>query len=141
MSRPKPTYCTNCGEGIECKTFTRTGKACRKGKGKGKKVSESTQKKREKYLEQLDELQYDYSHEQDSKVFWAVKKAGYYEKNFQLEILFDKPNIKYISFYRWLKNKEYHTLASWYQRNCDASNYDYDYNNNFFESKEDDYEI
>lgn len=141
MARPKPTYCKNCGEGVECKTFNKTGKACRKGKAKGKAVSKKTQSKCEEYLQQLDDLQYDYSHEQDSKVFWAVKKSGSYSMNFEAEVIFDKLDITYISFYRWLKNKELHTLASWYQRNCDARAYDYNYNENFYETKDSYYEF
>lgn len=122
MAKPKPTFCKNCGEDVNCETFNRTGKACRKSK---KKV-----KKHDDYLEQLDELHYEYTHEQDSKVFWTAKKNFIGNFNMQYEVV-SSFNVKYISFYRWLKNKNKHTLASWYQRNCNDLVYNYDYEENF----------
>lgn len=41
MAKPKPTFCKNCGENKECKTFNKTGKACRKGKAVGKAVGKA----------------------------------------------------------------------------------------------------
>lgn len=135
MARPKQTVCTNCnGENDKCKYLT-TGRKCRKGqavgKAKGKAISSKTKEKNEKYLELLDELHYDYTHEQDSKVFEEMQTALI--KNKSLFSVSYKPldYVKYVSFYRWLKNKELHTLASWYQRNIankgNADKYDYDY--------------
>ena len=135
MARPKQAVCTNCnGENPKCKYLT-TGRKCRKGKAvgkaKGKAVSSKTKEKNEKYLELLDELHYDYTHEQDSKVFEEMQNSLIKSSNLFKVSYKPVTYIKYISFYRWLKSKELHTLASWYQRNIvnkgEAYKYDYDY--------------
>lgn len=135
MARLKLKECSNChGKEDKCR-FPTTGRPCRIGKAKGKAkekaISSKTKERNEKYLELLDELHYDYTHEQDSKVFEEMQTALI--KNKSLFSVSYKPldYVKYVSFYRWLKNKELHTLASWYQRNIankgNADKYDYDY--------------
>lgn len=110
MAKPKPTFCKNCGEGVECKTFNRTGKACRKGKAKGKSVSQKTLEKREAYDSLLGDLNTDYLNNMRDRQIKRVidEDTG--------EILGVDTGIgKVFSFERYLNLIGEKTLASYYR--------------------------
>lgn len=110
MAKPKPTFCKNCGEGVECKTFNRTGKACRKGKAKGKAVSQKTIDKRDAYDSLLGDLNTDYLNNMRDRQIKRVidEDTG--------EILGVDTGIgKVFSFERYLNLIGEKTLASYYR--------------------------
>ncbi len=110
MAKPKPTFCKNCGEGVECKTFNRTGKACRKGKAKGKAISQKTIDKREAYDSLLGDLNTDYLNNMRDRQIKRVidEDTG--------EILGVDTGIgKIFSFERFLNLIGEKTLASYYR--------------------------
>lgn len=110
MAKPKPTFCKNCGEGVECKTFNRTGKACRKGKAKGKAVSQKTIDKRDAYDSLLGDLNTDYLNNMRDRQIKRVidEDTG--------EILGVDTGIgKVFSFERYLNIIGEKTLASYYR--------------------------
>lgn len=112
MAKPKPTYCKNCGEGVECKTFNRTGKACRKGKAKGKAVSETTIEKRERYDSLIGDHHTDYLNKMRDK---QIAKAVDPETG---EIYgLDRGIGKVYSFERYLNMIGEKTLASYFRYN------------------------
>lgn len=110
MAKPKPTFCKNCGEGIQCKTFNRTGKACRKGKAKGKSISQKTIDKREAYDSLLGDLNTDYLNNMRDR---QIKRIVDEETG---EILGVDTGIgKIFSFERYLNLIGEKTLASYYR--------------------------
>ena len=111
MAKPKPTFCKNCGENKECKTFNKTGKACRKGKAKGKAISQKTIDKRDNYDSLLGDLHTDYLN------FMAQRqiKVIYDDENGEKKVL--SRNNKVYSFERWLNMNGHKTLAMWFRRN------------------------
>ena len=135
MAKPKPTFCKNCGEDKECKTFNKTGKACRKGKavgkaigqakgkaigkaigkakGKavGKAISQETIDKRDYYDSLLGDLHTDYLNFMAQKQITVI----YDIENGEKKVL--SRNNKVYSFERWLTMNGHKTLASWFRRN------------------------
>lgn len=110
MAKPKPTFCKNCGEGVECKTFNRTGKACRKGKAKGKAISQKTIDKRDAYDSLLGDLNTDYLNNMRDR---QIKRVVDEETG---EILGVDTGIgKIFSFERYLNLIGEKTLASYYR--------------------------
>lgn len=110
MAKPKPTFCKNCGEGVECKTFNRTGKVCRKGKAKGKAVAQKTIDKREAYDSLLGDLNTDYLNNMRDR---QIKRIVDEETG---EILGVDTGIgKIFSFERYLNLIGEKTLASYYR--------------------------
>ena len=143
MAKPKPTFCKNCGENKECKTFNKTGKACRKGKavgkavgkaigqakgkaigkaigkakGKavGKAISQETIDKRDYYDSLLGDLHTDYLNFMAQKQITVI----YDIENGEKKVL--SRNNKVYSFERWLTMNGHKTLASWFRRNFKGS--------------------
>lgn len=123
MAKPKPTFCNNCGKGVNCKTFNRTGKACRKGKAKGKAVgkavgkakgkaiSQKTIDKRDEYDSRIGDLHTDYLNHMRNKQIKTIvdEETG--------EIIAKETFGKVYSFERYLKLRGEHTLASWFRYN------------------------
>lgn len=122
MAKPKPTFCKNCGEGVECKTFNRTGKACRKGKAKGKAVSQKTIDKRDAYDSLLGDLNTDYLNNMRDRQIKRVidEDTG--------EILGVDTGIgKVFSFERYLNLIGEKTLASYYRYHYADRTEDFDF--------------
>lgn len=114
MAKPKPTFCKNCGEGVECKTFNKTGKACRKGKAKGrakgKAVSQKTIDKRDAYDSLLGDLHTDYLNNMRDR---QIKRTIDPETGEILGV--DTGLGKVFSFERYLNLIGEKTLASYYR--------------------------
>lgn len=115
MAKPKPTFCKNCGENKECKTFNKTGKACRKGKAKGKAISQKTIDKRDNYDSLIGDLHTDYLNFMSQKQI----KVIYDDENGEKKVL--SRNNKVYSFERWLNMNGHKTLAMWFRRNFKGS--------------------
>ena len=115
MAKPKPTYCKNCGEKVDCKTFNKTGKACRKGKSigknKGKAISKKTLEKREKYDSMLGDFHTDYLNHMRNKQFKKIinKETG--------EIIYKEGYGKTYSFVRYLNVIGEESLRKYFTRN------------------------
>ena len=126
MAKPKPAYCKNCGEGIECKTFDKTGKACRKGKaigkakgkavGKanGKAISEKTQAKRTECDEKLGNLRTDYLNAMRNK---QIRNTFKLVDEFTGEVTVLEKPFKLMSFERYLQQIGEKKLASFMRYN------------------------
>lgn len=120
MARPKPTYCKNCGLGVQCDTFDRTGKACRKnkakgkaiGKAKGKAISNKTKEKQTKNLNKLFFYHTAYLMHMMRREERIVidEETGEIIKRYKE---FSKP----YSFERYLTLENQKTLASWFRKN------------------------
>lgn len=114
MAKPKPTFCKNCGEGVKCKTFNKTGKACRKGKAKGrakgKAVSQKTIDKRDAYDSLLGDLHTDYLNNMRDR---QIKRTIDPETGEILGV--DTGLGKVFSFERYLNLIGEKTLASYYR--------------------------
>ena len=127
MAKPKPTFCKNCGENKECKTFNKTGKACRKGKAigkaigkakgkaKGKAISQKTIEKRDNYDSLLGDLHTDYLNFMANKQITVI----YDGENGEKKVL--SRNNKVYSFERWMNMNGHKTLAIWFRRNFEGS--------------------
>ena len=147
MAKPKPTFCKNCGENKECKTFNKTGKACRKGKAVGKAVGKAKGKAVGKAIGQakgkaigkakgkavgkaISQETIDKRDDYDSLLgdlhtdylnFMAQKQITviYDIENGEKRVL--SRNNKVYSFERWMNMNGHKTLAIWFRRNFEGS--------------------
>lgn len=111
MPRQKQAICTNCnGENEKCK-YLETGRKCRKGKAKGKAVSQATIDKRDNYDSLLGNLHTDYLNSMRNRQIrkFVDKETG--------EIVKYEHNGKVNGFVRYLNQRGETKLASWFRRN------------------------
>ena len=110
MAKPKPAFCKNCGKNKECKTFNKTGKACRKGKAIGKAISQKTIDKRDNYDSLLGDLHTDYLN-------FMYDRSFNYSMNTETNKVDYRPKPYTVySFERYLNNINQKSLASWARR-------------------------
>lgn len=102
--RVKEKNCPNCGgSNPKCKYLEKGGRACRKGKGKGK-ANQKQLSKADDYDSLIGDYFTDYKIELDDQIIQWEKK------------ILDPENIKVYSFYRYLRTKS-EALAGFYLRN------------------------
>lgn len=110
MPKKRAEVCPNCnGTNEKCKYLT-TGVKCRKGKAKGKAISEATKEKREKYDALLGDLHTDYLNDMRNKQIKSLidNETG--------ELFVKEVSGTVVSFERWLSLNDNKTLATWLRR-------------------------
>lgn len=111
MARPRQKECTNCHGTNEKCHYLIDGIKCRKGKAKGKAVSEKTIEKRDNYDSIIGDLHTDYLNEMRDK---QIRKIYNEETG---EILKLDTTGKVYSFERWLNLNGNGKYATWIRRN------------------------
>lgn len=110
MARPRQKECSNCnGENPKCH-YLIDGIKCRKGKAKGKAISDKTVEKRENYDSIIGDLHTDYLNEMRNK---QIRKVYDEETG---EIIKVDSTGKVYSFERWLNINNKGKFASWIRR-------------------------
>lgn len=117
MPRLKQEVCTNCwGENPKCK-YLETGRKCRKGKAKGKAISQATLDKRDTYDSLIGDFYTDYLNQmRDTQIIRTVDS--------ETGEIFDKEvRAKLYSFQRYLQLNADPALVIYYRRNYDPKDF------------------